>query len=246
MATDDTAGQIINDALVEVGLSSVSDPFASSDPNIIQMCTLFKAVGRQLMHIHPWTRLRKEHTFTTVQGTSSYDLPSDFHVMMDQSGWNRTNRLPLGGPLSPQEWQYLKARLVGVVFTVLFRPMAGHIYIYPDNPTPGGYEVAFEYMSDGWVEVPGVPSNTFQDYPSASDDIILLDSLLCSRALKLAWLKAHQFDTTSAEQDYRTVLDYSIGHDSFVPMLSLTRSSMLRGNDPLLGQGNIPITGFGS
>jgi hypothetical protein len=243
----DTAGQIINDALVEVGLSSVTDPFSDLDPNVVQMQTLLKTVGRETLREHSWTILRKQATFTTVQGTPSYALPSDFYVMEDQSGWNRTNRLPLGGPLSPQEWQYLKSRLVGVVFTVLFRPMEGMIYIYPDNPTPGGYEIAYEYESDGWIKYSdGGTGWLYRDYPTASSDIVQFDSLMMSRALKLAWLKMHNFDTTSAQQDYNEALTYAKGGDSFVPVLSLTRQSPLRGVDTLIGQQSVPITGFGT
>ena len=243
---NDTAGQIINDALVEVGLTAVTDPFAESDSNVVQMCTFLKSLGREVTHQHDWTILRKEATFTTVQGTSTYALPSDFHEMYDQTGWNRTNRLPLGGPLSAQEWQYLKSRLVGVVFTVLFRPMAGQIYIYPDNPTPGGYDVAYEYKSDGcWKVAVGGGLFVYRDYPSDSADICLFDTLMMSRGLKLAWLKAHSFDTTSAQQDFDQALMFSKGQDSFVPVLNLNNRSMLRGIDPLLGQQNVPITGYG-
>jgi hypothetical protein len=131
----DTAGQIINDALVEVGLSSVTDPFSDLDPNVVQMQTLLKTVGRETLREHSWTILRKQATFTTVQGTPSYAIPSDFYVMEDQSGWNRTNRLPLGGPLSPQEWQYLKSRLVGVERTPLFEQVSpGYSLVWVGNP----------------------------------------------------------------------------------------------------------------
>ena len=241
----DTAGQIINDALVEVGLSAVTDPFADTEANAVQMCTLLKSVGKEILSQREWTYMRAEATFTTVQGQSSYPLPSDFWYMVDQSGWNRTNRLPLGGPLSAQEWQFLKARLSGVVFTVLFRPWAGNIHIYPDNPTPGGYVVAYEYISDGWVERPAIPVNTYHDFPVAADDIIRFDSLTVMRGLKLAWLKLHAFDTAYAQQDYNEALNRAMSADSFVPVLNLNNRSMLRGIDPLLGQQNVPITGFG-
>ena len=241
----DTAGSIINDALVEVGLAAVADPFADSDANVVQMCTLLKSKGREILRQRFWTQMRDEHVFTTVQGTPTYALPGDFHTMADQSGWNRTNRLPLGGPLSPQEWQYLKARLVGVVFTVLFRPMDGLIYIYPDNPTPGGYTISFEYLSNGWVERPAIPVNTYHDSPVASNDIVRFDPLMVMRGIKLEWLKLHAFDTTSAQQDYLEAYNRAAGMDSFNPVLNLTNRSMLRGIDPLLGQQNIPVTGFG-
>ena len=242
----DTAGSIINDALVEVGLSAVSDPFADSDSNVIQMCTLLKSKGREILRQRFWTQMRGEHTFTTVLGTPTYALPSDFHSMVDQSGWNRTNRLPLGGPLSPQEWQFLKSRLVGVVFTVLFRPMEGEIHLYPDTNTPGGYTVAFEYLSNGWIERPAIPTNTFHDSPVAMDDIVRFDSLMVMRGIKLEWLKLHAFDTTSAQQDYLEVYNRAAGMDSFNPILSLTRAGLTRGVDPLLGQQSVPVTGFGT
>lgn len=242
----ETAGEIINDAMVEVGLSAVPDPYAvPDDPNVVQMCTLLKSVGREIQRQRQWTYLRAQATFTTVDGVSSYDLPDDFYQMIDQSGWNRTNRLPLGGPLSAQEWQYLKARLVGVVFTVLFRPVAGQILIYPDNPTPGGYEIAYEYETNGWVEHPALPSSTYDDAPNSTDDIIRFDPLMVMRGLKLAWLKAHQFDTTSAQQDYLEAFNRAAGADSFNPVLSLTNPSILRGTDILIGNQSVPITGFG-
>jgi len=242
----DTAGQIIADAMTELGLSAVSDPFTSDDPNATQMCTFLKSLGRDLLGEHKWTILRKEYSFTTVLNTPTYTLPADFYGMYDQSGWNRTNRLPLGGPLDAQEWQYLKARLVNVVFTVLFRPMAGSIYIYPDTNTPGGYNIAFEYRSNGWVRVPALPSDTYQDYPSDAAHIIQYESNLVSRGLKLKWLKAHGFDTVSAQQDYNDALMKAKGNDSFTPILSLTRPGALRGVDQMIGQQSVPITGFGT
>ena len=146
-----TAGDIVNDAAVEIGLADSADPFNSTDANVVQLCRLLKSAGRELVQARNWTYLRREFTFTTVTGQSVYPMPNDYLRMYDQSGWNRTNRLPLTGPLSPQEWQYLKARLVGVVFTVLFRPMNRQMVIYPDTNTPGGYYIAYEYGSTSWV-----------------------------------------------------------------------------------------------
>jgi len=241
----DTAGNIVNDAAVEVGLERLTDPFGSYDANYVQLVRLLKSCGRELVQARNWTYLRKEHTFTTVQGTSAYDLPVDFLRMYDQSGWNRTNRLPLGGPLSPQEWQYLKARLVGVVFTVLFRPMNRQIHLYPDTNTPGGYVIAFEYGSSYWLSSPATPTVLSLDAPADGSSIVWFDPLLMVRSLKLAFLKAKGFDTTAAEQDYATTLSAVMGMDAPSKVLSLNRVNM----DPsavLLGGQSVPITGFGS
>lgn len=240
-----TAGEVVNDAAVEIGLSESADPFASTDANTIQMCRLLKSCGRELVQARNWTYLRKEHTFTTVQGTSAYDLPTDFFRMYDQSGWNRTNRLPLGGPLSPQEWQYLKARLVGVVFTVLIRPMNGQMYLYPDTNTPGDYTIAYEYGSRYWVSTDATPTVLSKDGPTASTDLIWFDPLLIIRSLKLSMLKAKGLDTTAAEQDYAATLNAAMGADSPNKILSLHKGFMDPSAVPI-GSQSIPITGYGS
>ena len=159
-----TAGEVIADAAGELGLGTYDpatfDPWASSDPNIMQMIALLKSAGRYLVHERDWTYLRGEHTFNTVAGQAAYDFPVGMINMIDQTYWVRSTRLPMGGPLSPQEWQYLKARLVGVTLTLLFRPMNKQMYIFPDTNTPGGLEVAFEYQSGNWVMPAGVYTGT--------------------------------------------------------------------------------------
>lgn len=149
----DTAANIINDAAVEVGLTPLGagqDPWASQDPNYVQMAYLLKSSGRELGRKREWTHLRRSYSFTTVAGQSQYPYPTDFRNMIDQTQWNRTNRLPLG-IMGAQEWTYLKSRLTGVVFTVIFRQMNNTINIYPDVGTPAGYNIAFDYMSSAWV-----------------------------------------------------------------------------------------------
>jgi hypothetical protein len=243
-----TAGDIVNDAAVEIGLAEVSDPFTSTDSNFIQLCRLLKSLGRELVHMRSWTHLRKEYTFTTVAGTAAYDLPADFHNYVDQTWWNRTNRLPLGGPLSAQEWQYLKARMANVVFNVLFRPINDQILLYPDSSTPGDYDIYFEYSSSWWVSDDVTPTVTSRDYPLYSTDTLWFDPLLLTRGLKLAFLKAKGFDTTYAQQDYDQTLELVKGHDSPANILNLTKSTLgsQRTTDIPMGGQSVPITGFGS
>jgi hypothetical protein len=247
MALWDTAANIIGDAAVELKLVSFqakpADPFASTDPNLGQLCQLLKSVGRDLAKKREWTHLRAIATLTTVQGQSKYDLPADFGRMINQTGWNRTNRLPLGGPLSPQEWEYLEGQLAGIVFTVLFRPMQGQLWLYPDTNTPGGQSLAYEYVSKNWVQQSGQTApNT--DVPGASSDTVWFDPQLVMRGLKLAFLRANGLDSTAAEQDYEDALEQAFAEDTPGRVLNLAKTATLQ--QPLLGQQNIPLTGFGN
>lgn len=151
----ETAATIINDVAAELGLiaftSKVADPFSSTDPNLGQLCQQLKTVGRRLLREHRWSYLTQTWTFSTVANTGRYALPTDYDRFIASSAWNRTNRLPLGGPLSATQFQALKARLVGVVYNVLFQVLQQQFQAYPDTTTPGGYTIAYGYVSRWWV-----------------------------------------------------------------------------------------------
>lgn len=239
----DTATNVINDAVKELGLisSTVSDPFASTDPNMVQLCALLKSAGQEILREHHWSQSIKEHTFTTSAGDYQYDLPADFMRMIDQSGWNRSTSWPLGGPLSPQVWQYFEGTSAAPTITVHFRIQQREIRLQPTTDMPANYTLAFEYMSRYWVQAFGQTSGT-KEAPTAATDTLLYDRLLLVRALKLGFLKAKGFDTTSVQDDYDRSLRAIMG-DEPAPMLRLDGGG--RGVH-FLDLCNVPDTGYGS
>jgi len=216
----DTAGTIINDVAVAVGLSAVTDPFASTDPIFVQLCRLLKVVGRRLALARDWTSMVKEHSFVTVAATNSYDLPADFAKMIDQTGWDRTGELPLGGPLDAAQWQYLAASDLGVTLQVHVRFWQDNIHLWP-QPVAGGLTIAFEYLSRLWV-MPSGETVATNDIPTAATDTILFDPALVCAALELAWAKAKGFDTSAALADFNQAWSSAAGNDTASPVLSLT------------------------
>lgn len=162
-----SAQTVVMQAAVELGLvQSASefgnDVYASADPIAVQLCALLKKLGRDLVDEFDWPQLRAEWSIITESPTvaegvdhqtyAAYLLPKDWKALIPQSGWNRTNRLPMGGPLSEQEWQYLTSRLTGVVWTVLFRPMQSLFFVYPPNNVPDAQALTFAYKSSNWVQ----------------------------------------------------------------------------------------------
>lgn len=177
-----TAQSVLSQAAVELGLVQSPDDlgdnaYDSTDANVIQLRHLLKKVGRDLVAEAQWTQLRQEYSILTEsaadattnshQTLGAFVLPADFAEMLDQTGWNRTNRLPLGGALSEQEWQYLASRLAGVVWTVLFKPKQGLFWLYPSTSTPAGQAITFAYKSSWWVQ--DVTAALALTYSSADD-----------------------------------------------------------------------------
>jgi hypothetical protein len=240
VARFDTAGTIINDVAVESNLSSVSDPYTSTEDNFVLLRTLLKNLGRKLINAWAWTQFQKEHTFDTVVATDEYDLPTDFGRMIDQTAWDRTEDRAIG-ILSPEQWQYLASNAVGGVTDVFIRFKGDKIAIWP-APVASIFTVAFEYQSRLWVMPSGETTATL-DAPTASTDTILFPPILMIAAMKLEWAKTKGFDTAAAMADFRQVWGSVIGQDHPAPVLSLNGGGV---GPRFLDYQNIPETGYGS
>lgn len=221
MALYDTAANVINDAAVELGLGAVSDPYAETDENFVQLRYLLKTLGRELFLRNGWLQGQREHVFVT-DGSASYALPADFDRMIDQTGWSRTDMRPVL-PATPQEWQYLQATMNGTVLTVIFRPFDLTLKIWPTSST--GVTVAFEYLSRYWIRATASAAPD-KDFPTANDDVIHLDALLAVKGLKLSFLRSKGFDTTAAQGELDSVLDGSkSARSNAAPVLNITHDS---------------------
>jgi len=241
MARLSTAGDIINRVAVEVGLLKDPNPFASQDESFIQLSGLINAAGQELVELHDWQTLKKPFEVTTQAGDSgSYDLPADFDHMIDQTGWDRTNSVAIGGPLSSQDWSYLEGRdLVSQSIYASFRLAGDKFDIYP-QPPPEGLLIKFEYISTDWVlQNPSTPSDTVTD----SSDVVLYKPLLIQKFLKCKWLEAKNLPSEAARMEFENMFESRAGKDVGASILSASHHS--RGLPLLHPYYSTGDTGFG-
>jgi len=147
-----TASNILNRVAAEVGIEPVVDPYSSADASFRQLTYLLNTAGEELATMFPWQQLQQEHEIKTLDGDSGdYPLPVDFNYMINQTGWERAENVPLFGPLSAQDWQYLLGRdLVNNTIYASFRLQRGKFSLFP-QPPPTGLDIHFEYVSTNWV-----------------------------------------------------------------------------------------------
>ncbi len=242
MARFSIANDIINRVAVEVAINTDPDPVASTDESFIQLSGLINAAGQELVELHPWQTLVKRFNFTTSDTDSgSYALPDDFNSMIDQTGWDRSNRVAIGGPLGAQDWAYLEGRdLVSQSIYASFRLVDNKLDLYP-QPPPNGLDISFEYLSRNWVQEAG--SEIRKDAVSAGSDLVLLDPLLMVKFLKVKFLQAKGFDYTAASVELDNVFNSRTGKDVGAPVLSASNNS--RGFPLLSPYYSTPDTGYG-
>ena len=247
------AGQLINDVATEVGLSASTAPLASTDNNFVQLKTLANLLGRDMLRKYEWELLTRTFTFTTVDtgggppdGLTTYPLPNDYFKVINQTAWNRTSRLPMAGPLSAQQWEWLVG-LVSNQFTIYlgFRVWGGVFAVF-SSPNPANQEIAFEYLSNSWVLPASAPSgdpDLRTPLIAAAGDLVLFDPILFSRGLKMRFLEAKGFDSSAAAADFENAWEQVVGPDAAAAKLNLSDTSW--GLRYLDGWSNVPPSGFG-
>tara|TARA_R110000803_G_C11989465_1_gene321785 strand:+ start:7736 stop:8476 length:741 start_codon:yes stop_codon:yes gene_type:complete len=243
ITTVGTANDILNQVAAEIGLSPQVDPYASQDDAFIQMRYLLNTAGNELIISYPWELMNREATINTTGNTDGvFPLPDDFYYMLDQTGWERSQNVPMFGPLSPQDWQYLLGRdLVTSTIYASFRIKEGTFNVFPNDPPPQDLDIHYEYMSKNWVS-DGASVPTYKAEVTNGSDVPLYDKTLISRYLKVKMLSAKGFDTGDAKEDFAQIFGFLTGLDKGSEILNAGSNF---GFPYLNSWRNLPDSGFG-
>lgn len=132
-------------------ITSPSSFIGSTDNNMILLLSMIDKTIDEIRDDFPWPELEREYTFTLVTSTASYALPGDYDSRTNESIWNRTQALPLIGPLSASEWQLYKSGLVTASPRQRYRVKGSTNTQMFIDPTPSsdenGETIAYEYLS---------------------------------------------------------------------------------------------------
>lgn len=245
MSQYDTANDIINDVAAQVGISPVEDPFGSTNAVFRQLRFLLDIAGQELVVLpsSQWPDLVRSHSIITDgTETNGFALPDDFSYMIDQTGWERASDMPLGGPLSAQDWTYLEGTdAIAATIYASFRIKQGRFFLYP-SPPPPDLEVTFEYASKNWVQEAATDPPVYRSRISQGADLVMFAPVLIRAYLKVKYLEAKGFDSTKARDDFYILLESIGGKAKSAPILSLSG----KGRHPYLDMNNAPETGYGT
>lgn len=240
-----SVNEICNRVAIEVGLTPVADVFATGDPAFRQLTFLLTTAVQELMEMYPWQALTREFKLETGEDEEGiFDLPNDFGYMIDQTGWERSENVPLMGPLSAQDWTYLLGRdLVGSTIYASFRLNDNKLWIFPNDPVPPSLDINFEYISRNLIEKAATQPPEYEDEAIAPADIVLFPPILITRFLKAKFLEAKGFDSQKAEDAFWRSFESWKGKDNSAAILNAGRQ--FRGFPYLDMYRNTPDQGYG-
>ena len=240
-----SVNQLVNTAAIQVGLTPVTDVFAASDPAFNQLTSLISSGLQTLMEDFVWNSLVREFQFTTVEDEEGkIDLPPDFGYMIPQTGWERSENVPLIGPLSAQDWTYLLGRdLVTSTIYASFRFDQNQLYIFPQSPMRAGLDINFEYISRNLFQLAATDPPQYCDVASNATDVALFPPNLVIKQLKMLFLNAKGFDSQVATNEFNKAIESWMGKDNTAGVLNAGR--WRRWYPYLDVYRNLPDTGYG-
>ena len=204
--------------------------FGTSDTQIKQMMALLEEEGNDLALRGAWQGITFEATLTTVatasQGVMTTLASNGFRYIKNDTIWDRTNKLPILGPMWADEWQALQA----LAFSgprYQFRIRGDKLLVTP-TPT-AGYTWAFEYVSKNWMtDSTGV---TYRQYFGADADVMLLPEELLMMGLRWRWMREKGLDYAELFRTYEMQVKDALGRDGGKPILHMDQAAW-RGPKP--------------
>jgi hypothetical protein len=233
---------IVQQAAAEIGLTQPAFLVSNTDNTAVQLLALANRAAEDLAgqagSWGGWPQLRREYTVTTTPGQDTYTFPTDLQYLIPSTGWSRSFRWQLLGPLEAQEWQVLKSGISPTGPRTRYRIMGGSIVF---DPVPSSAQsIAFEYYSNNWCQsAAGVSQSRFQ----ADTDVFLLPDDILLLAVKWRFLRAKGMDYGQESADYQAALQRALSRAGSARSLPLNAQSRGIG---LLSNANVPDTGFGA
>lgn len=235
----------------EVGVTRPSSLVGSTDDTARQLLALLNREGQQLVARFDWSACLRDKSVTVTSGTAVYEVPSDFARIVDDTMWDTTNRWPMVGPLSAQEWETLQRgitistprrvwRLVGEADgTYAAASTKKYVQIAP-TPTNSSDTFFYEYVTTGFARQNSDAAAASFDHDS--DNPILPEQLFIMGGI-WRWLRAKGLPYDEEKEAYEREVSRAIGQDKSARVLSLNQRSPL--GPRLINTDNIPETGYG-
>jgi hypothetical protein len=225
---------MVTQACQEIGIPAPSTVTGSPDAQIQQLLALANREGReQVAAPVQWPQLQAKQTITLVNGQASYDFPSDFNSYIPDTMWNPSMRWTVAGPLSPQNWEFVKSGLINTQPWMRFRVYGGKIYFDPTpTTTNAGQTVTVEYQSKNFCASAG---GTPQSAWASDSDTFLLPEDIMVLGLKWRFLAAKRMDYSEEKKAWSDACDKEVARAFVGRSLPLNNQTYL---DPF-GKGNV-------
>jgi hypothetical protein len=202
------------------GFERPTTVISNTDPIARQLLALAQREGKQLMRVTDWAILKKEHTFSTSNGTAAYALPSDFDRLVLETSYNRSDNDILTGPISSSEYQLVNHGMATTGTTEKFRlKAASNALKFELDPTPSSTQtIGFEYVSTQFCQSSG---GSGQAVWTADTDTGILDETTMEMGITWRFKAAHGLEYGEDYKQYQLEVRQAVARNGSSPVLQL-------------------------
>lgn len=178
--------QVAQDFCARTKLRKPTSIASSQDATNLQIMALLNEVLEELVDRFVFEELIYETTFITTaienQGSIYTIAPNGFDRIIDDTIFDRTQKIPIYGPIGPQAWQQAKAFVpIGPIFR--YRIRGGNLLFNP--LATAGHNCAFEYVSKNIVYDP--IGGTYKPAFTLDTDQFFLNARMLTQGLRWKW-----------------------------------------------------------
>jgi len=226
-----------------VGHPATTDVASSQDESILRISYYANIACTELAYMANWQWLTQVASLTIVadyndQTEKSFDLPDNYHAMVDDTHWDRNTQLPAIGPINSQDWQWLIVRKTKITTRLMWRIRDKKLWIKSPPTSPEIF--TFEYLSKYWA-VDG-DTESPKDVMQKNNDYHLYPWQLPILYTRAKWFENEGYDATAAYTDFNRALQYEMGVDKGATSLTLVPGQGYPYIDAIK---NVPDTGYG-
>ena len=231
---------ICQDASDEIGILRPTSIVGNSDQSARTLFRLAKKLGNRLMKVFDWQVLRAEQNFTALGAEEQTGiLPSNFDRFVPETMWNRTDIFMITGPITPSQWQGLKASSYSDTESRKFMMRGGSVLVQPT--LNAGAQIYFEYVKNTWCQD---QSSTAQTTWAADTDTALIDEELITLGMIWEYKNARGLPNVSEAAAYEQYFETLIRNDR--PRLGILQAGdIFGGSETRHYGGEPPVSGRG-
>lgn len=177
-------------------------------------------------------------TFSQTQ----YSMPSDYARLVDDTDWDKSRHWQMLGPETGQQWQWLKSGYISTGPRMRFRVLGGYFQIWP--PSGIADYIGFEYVSNQWVL--SAAAQALGPTPDKASFTVDTDTCVFPDTLMILGLKSKYMQSKQWADPYGPIFANHRDIAKAADGGSLKLSMAPRLSEVLIGQMNIPDSGYGT
>lgn len=221
----------------DLGINKPTTIIGNTSDDIEQLLALANNEGRDMASRYQWSALLKENTFTfqtqkdqgELNGTVVTD--SDVDYIINDTIWDRTENIPLFGPMSPVLRQAHEAFSISGPYPRYYI-RGKNLYF---DTVPSANTGAFEYKSKWWCES---SAGAGRAKWAADTDVGRLDENLMALGITWRWLRRKGMDYSEEMRTYEMRIVDKMAQDGTKRTISLDRTTDERKPGIIVPEGN--------